>query len=290
MAGHEGSDELYGGAGHDALEGGSGADVLEGDSGDDEIYGDGGADVFVFKSGHGDDTIHDFTSGGDRIDLTAFFGIQDIDDLHITYGDDGTTIDLTEHGGGTIFLDGVTRDGLDAQDFIFHNGWVYGTSGGDTITGNAGNDLYDGLGGEDFIYGRGGNDHLRGGAEDDALYGGADSDTLRGEAGDDELDGGTGDDTLWGGPGQDKFVFQSGHGSDTIKDFTDGEDLIDLTALTGITSFGDLTITADGNDAVINLASHGGGTIRLENFEVGDLDASDFDFCVPPVDPGVEGG
>ncbi len=85
-------------------------------------------------------------------------------------------------------------------------------------------------------------------------------------------------DTLTGGAGADTFVFDGSFGDDTITDFTDGEDAIDLTAITGITGFGDLTIRADCADAVIDLTSQGGGTIRLEGFDVNDLDAGDFNF------------
>ena len=52
-----------------------------------------------------------------------------------------------------------------------------------------------------------------------------------------------------------------GHGNDTISDFTDGEDTIDITAISDICGFGDLTVTADGSAAVIDLTAHGGGTI-----------------------------
>ena len=48
---------------------------------------------------------------------------------------------------------------------------------------------------------------------------------------DDWLSGGTGTDTLTGGAGADTFAYFAGHGSDTITDFTDGEDVIDLSFL-----------------------------------------------------------
>ena len=113
---------------------------------------------------------------------------------------------------------------------------------------------------------------------------------------DDRLYGGAGDDTLTGGWGTDTFVFAAGHGDDTITDFFLGGDKIDLTQITGITSFDDLTISADGDDIVIDLTAHNGGTIRLENRAIDgvhsgldDLDATDFLFYEPPVDPAVEG-
>ena len=128
------------------------------------------------------------------------------------------------------------------------------------------------------MVGLGGNDRLLGGEGDDVLEGGAGDDALMGEEGDDTLDGGADDDVLYGGSGADKFVFQAGHGTDTVLDFTIDDDTIDLSAFTGITGFSDLTITPDGTTAVIDLSSHGGGTIRLENVTDTDLDAGDFTF------------
>ena len=120
------------------------------------------------------------------------------------------------------------------------------------------------------------------------LYGGAGNDTISGGSGSDVLDGGAGNDTLTGDDSigshsgsQDTFVFQAGHGNDTIKFFKDGEDKIDLTAFADITDFDDLTITEQHNGTVIDLTAFGGGTIRFEknnvdSIEVGDLDADGF--------------
>ena len=40
---------------------------------------------------------------------------------------------------------------------------------------------------------------------------------------------------------------------------------------------------------MINLTAHGGGTIRLENFDAANLDAEDFSFYEAPADSSVEG-
>ena len=247
LHGGDGNDELYGGDGNDELYGGDGADTLDGGVGDDDMYGGAGADTFVFGNAHGNDGVYDFVAGEDKIDLTGVSGVSGFHDLRITADEDGVTIDLTEFGGGTIFVEGLSADDLDADDFIFLGG------GHDTIVGDRGHD------------------------------------TLDGGAGDDTLIGGAGNDSLWGGTGADTFVFAAGHGNDTIKDFTDGDDAIDLTAFTEITGFSDLTITADGTAAVIDLSAQGGGTIRLEDVDVDDLDADDFLFCEPPQEPVVDG-
>ena len=77
----------------------------------------------------------------------------------------------------------------------------------------------------------------------------------------------------------DTFVIEAGQTLTTIYDFTDGDDQIDLSNISGITGFDDLTISADGDDVVINLSGHGAGSVRLENVAVADLDADDFVFA-----------
>ena len=89
--------------------------------------------------------------------------------------------------------------------------------------------------------------------------------------------GTTGDDDLVGRSFDDVFVFADDHGDDTITDFADGKDLIDLMAVSGISRFEDLTITQDGDDVLIDT---GEGTIRLKNFSIDDLDARDFKFRI----------
>ena len=120
--------------------------------------------------------------------------------------------------------------------------------------------------------------HLLASEGDDRLEGGAGHDRLLGEEGNDTLDGGADDDLLWGGSGDDTFRVRAGAWSDTIKDFTDGEDTIDVTAFTDVTALSGLTIFADGTAAVVDLTSQGGGRLRLDNVAVSDLDADDFVF------------
>lgn len=83
--------------------------------------------------------------------------------------------------------------------------------------------------GHDWLYGHHGQDLLRGGRGHDHLFG---------RAGDDILVGGAGADTLRGGAGRDTFVYLRASDSnacrpDSILDFTQGEDRIDLGALRG---------------------------------------------------------
>ena len=127
LYGDAGHDVLYGDdgdadpdAGDDLLDGGSGNDTLYGDAGDDTLTGGAGADTFVFAAGHGADTITDFfPEEGDRIDLSAFAGLEGFASLTLTADGDATVLDLRAHGGGTVRLEGIAVADLLAADFLW---------------------------------------------------------------------------------------------------------------------------------------------------------------------------
>lgn len=121
---------------------------------------------------------------------------------------------------------------------------VNGGNGKDTLTGNNGNDNLNGGNGEDSLVGNGGNDTLLGDNGSDILFGGN---------GDDWLNGGNGDDILNGGAGRDTFVLsRNGNGTDTIQDFTIGQDQI---GLSGGVSFGQLSFTDVNGSAAIRFGN-----------------------------------
>ena len=72
--------------------------------------------VFVFGPGDGADTVTDFSSGTDKLDLTAF-DIESIEDVDMTTGDEGVTVDLSAIDGGSLLLAGLTTL-PDAGDFL----------------------------------------------------------------------------------------------------------------------------------------------------------------------------
>lgn len=163
--------------------------------------------------------INNFVNGEDIIDLSVQYrGITSFDQLEIA---------ATEDGQGVVI------------DLTDHGGGLL-TMKGITI---------DDLDAADFVF------HVP--PPDLEITGIYADDSLSGRAGNDTITGGAGDDELTGAAGRDVFVFEAGHGSDTVTDFTDGEDLIDLTAFTGITSFDDLTATRDGDNVVIDLSELG---------------------------------
>ena len=192
------------------------------------------------------------------------------------------------HLTGTAAADTLSgQDGSDTLEGGLGADTLDGGAGGDILYGDDGDpDVSDPAEGDDVLYGDAGDDELYGGADNDELYGDADDDELYGESGDDDLYGGGGDDVLdggggadilTGGAGADTFVFAAGHGTDTITDFSPEEvDLIDLRALSGITGFAALTLTAEDTDTLLDLSAHGGGTVRPEDIAVADLAAEDF--------------
>jgi Ca2+-binding RTX toxin-like protein len=231
-------DTLFGGAGNDAVYGGGGSDEIYGEIGNDTLNGEDGDDYI--DGGAGNDTInggygYDDLVGGDGVDTISGGG--DADDISggagndFLYGDDG---DDTIHG----------NDGIDTVDGGRGNDYVAGGLGNDVLRGGGDDDTLEGEDGTDKLYGDDGEDtltggigadRLEGGAGDDVLSGGADGDTLLGGDGDDLINGGAGRDTMTGGAGEDRFIFVTGDSTpalrDTITDFEDGIDILDLSGI-----------------------------------------------------------
>ena len=69
-----------------------------------------------------------------------------------------------------------------------------------------------------------------GGTGNDSIIGNDADNKLKGNEGSDTLNGGLGQDLLTGGMGEDTFEIQPGNGNAVVKDFTDGEDKILVTA------------------------------------------------------------
>ena len=164
-----------------------------------------------------------------------------------------------------------------------------------TITGDATNETLQGDNLRDTIFGEGGKDKLFGFNGKDTLNGGDGADVLR---------GGNDRDNLTGGAGADRFaytdVLQSrplGALRDTIRDFENGVDTIDVEAIDADTGTvgdqafvfiggGALTGAAQvrafqsGADVVLQFSTDADAAaemeILLKNFAVGDTDAADF--------------
>jgi Ca2+-binding RTX toxin-like protein len=118
--GGDGSDTFYAGGRDDRIWGGVGADIFHSGRGDDRMWGGGGADLFVFSRRDGDDVVLDFDAQ-DKIDLTAFSGIENWRDLKAQHIDqDGRDlVILGRHGEDTLTLKHTTLADLDRADVLF---------------------------------------------------------------------------------------------------------------------------------------------------------------------------
>jgi Ca2+-binding RTX toxin-like protein len=163
-------------------------------------------------------------------------------------GDETALFGLTNPTGGATL--GAANTTLTIADDDKVSG---GTDKPDILSGGTGNDIILGLSGNDRLSGNEGDDFLAGGSGNDRLFGNAGVDRLWGNNGDDLLDGGAGADILVGGAGRDTFVLRRRDGSDLIRDFQIGKDVLDLR---GNLSFGQLTIAQDGTKTLVSVGSN----------------------------------
>ena len=227
-------------------------------------------------------------------------------------GDTRSLIENAKGGAGNDQLRGNEADnrlvgnaGDDRLNGLTGDDRLLGKSGDDVLAGGQGADTLKGGLGDDTLSGRLGADTLRGGVGRDLGYGNRGDDLLLGLKGADRLFGGAGDDTVIGGAGRDvmtggdggdTFVFQASDDSpaeaarpDRIRDFTPGEDLIDLGGLVdgalrfiGTDAFsgtgGELRYDTDGDDILIlaDIDGDGGADFGLDLQDVTAVVAGDF--------------
>lgn len=115
LYGEDGKDKLYGGSGSDLLYGNDGDDRLSGDAGWDTLTGGRGKDVFVFAAGWGTDTITDFKSATDTIDLRAIAHLNSLSQLSLTQS--GTDA-MIGYGSDAIVLKAVDVSTLTTLDIL----------------------------------------------------------------------------------------------------------------------------------------------------------------------------
>lgn len=209
-----GNDTFMGGVSGERINGGDGEDELLTGGGNDTIYGAFDNDIDLYDGGEGVDLV-DYK--------LTFFALNA--DLQV----------------------GMVTDGFVGVDLLRSIENVTTGDGDDTVRGSGDDNLIRAGAGADQVRGEGGRDRLRGGLNDDTLRGGdgndrlfgeEDDDRLLGDDGNDLIVGGLGRDVMTGGAGIDNFAFfdlaESGTGGgsqDRITDFTQGSDLIDVSAI-----------------------------------------------------------
>ncbi|TPJ32506.1 VCBS domain-containing protein, partial [Mesorhizobium sp. B2-6-5] len=103
-------------------------------SGDDVLTGSHGNDLFVFSQPIGADTVHNFDTAADQIDLIGYNGLADFADLQTHIADDANGNAVIALGDGqSITLDGEHSGALTASNFVFDQTPVVNNSGTMTI-------------------------------------------------------------------------------------------------------------------------------------------------------------
>lgn len=304
--------EIYGGGGDDVIDGGGGNDLLYGGGGRDLLNGGAGSDAAAHVLAPGAVTINlaaGYVIGADGarnqlVSIERGYGSR-FDDIII--GDDGRNVLTGHHGddrivgrGGDDIMGGGRGDDIyaveQAGDRVYEsadagydrvNTWVdfrnadnveflcgkfadqgltlIGNGLGERIYGSEYDDKIDGWRGDDWAAGLGGDDYMNGGAGNDVLYG---------NSGDDVLRGGGGEDWLAGQSGADRFVHRAGDGADTVRDFTVGQDVLDLSGH-DLANFYAFRVAARDVDDGVLIYLGDGGSIMLQGVSELDLNVSD---------------
>lgn len=246
------SDSLVGGDRDEAINGLDGDDFIDGGDGNDLLNGGmGNKDRLLGRAGN--ETIID----PDGV-ITARGGAGN-DTIKITFAADWD-------------------NNNNPNDAPRSNDKISGGSGDDTIAVTANNANFSielnpvsetPNDGNDII-------SLQGSYRNSVVNLGGGNDTFNGGSGSDRVFGGKGNDVLTGSEGNDIFVIAKKTGTDTLADFTDGEDLLGLLSI----SFEQLTITqgtgTNQNDTLISLNSSAEILAILQNVQSSSIDAADF--------------
>ncbi len=275
--------------------------VADGTAGSGDRSGPSAPQEVTFRAGETEKVVEVATVQDDIREGDESFTVTLSDPAGATLGTDASaTVTIRDDepappagSGAADVLRGSAGDdtlrGLGGDDRL-HGGAgdddLFGGAGSDVLRGGAGADWLDGGAGDDRLHGGGGRDALRGGAGGDRLSGGAGGDWLDGGAGDDVLDGGAGgdwlhggagDDVLRGGAGADAFVYGRGpFGRDTVRDFQDGEDVLDFSG-SGL-RWRDLSVSDDGNGNAVVRVRGAEDSVTLAGVDAALVGQDDFVF------------
>ena len=126
--GNSGNDILNGGDGADTINGGNNNDTINGGLGADDLYGGAGTDIFDFDTLDAIDTIFDFDSVNETLDISdIIIGFTGTITDHINFVDSGANtlvqVDADGVGGYTTIaqINGIT--GLD-EATLYGNGQI----------------------------------------------------------------------------------------------------------------------------------------------------------------------
>lgn len=109
-------ENAIGGSGNDLLWGNSANNHLTGGGGDDVLRGFGGDDTFIFANDGSTDTIQDFQSGHDKIDLG---GVSGVTASEVAYNSSSHLVQIDTNHDGTYDMFIHVSAAVAAGDYIF---------------------------------------------------------------------------------------------------------------------------------------------------------------------------
>ncbi|MBL6621378.1 MAG: hypothetical protein ISP24_01680, partial [Rickettsiales bacterium] len=300
--GGDGNDVIYGGSGNDYingsekddyLDGGTGNDVIEDGAGNDRMFGDVGDDEFIITQNSNDnDRITDFEIGNrnEKINLKSFGDkFINLKQLSYFYGGIsqlGSNVEINLGNSQILSLDNVDSTYLGNSNFIFANydstvaNLIEGNSNNDLLSGTSADDFIDAGDGDDNINGNLGNDYIIAGSGDDYIEGGDGNDQILGGDGNDIIVSGQGHDILSGGSGNDEFLISKAESSqydiDTITDFNNGDDIINLEEFQNVIHIKQLNFQQKSQDIILNISDK--QKVIIEESQKSNLTNADFKF------------
>lgn len=250
-----------------------------------ESFGTSGNAFFVTGVAYTDNNNNDFYNIGEgRGDITIIANGQSA--RTVSAGGYGIGIDPDAEVEITIRQNGSTL-GTQILDLSEQNAKLDVQRAGGTweLLTSTSLDLETGIGrarllGKDHLdlIGHGGSNHLRGNAGNNIIDGKRGDDQLFGGFGWDTLIDGLGSDTLTGGNGRDTFVLDGDGRTDTITDWGNGDDTLDITAWTGVSGKSDLAFTSTSGGVIITseaetlvIKSAGGNSLSASSFNNADF-------------------
>ncbi|UTW45774.1 VCBS domain-containing protein [bacterium SCSIO 12696] len=138
ISGQAGNDILYGGSGIDTIDGGANNDIIYGGTGGDTLTGGTGADTFAWAAGDASgspvDTITDFNTGEDLLDLSDLLSGENANNLeeYLSFNFDGSDTTITVDTNGSAA-------GGDSQEIVLQG--VDLTAGGTLVDADIINNL-----------------------------------------------------------------------------------------------------------------------------------------------------
>jgi Ca2+-binding RTX toxin-like protein len=120
MTGNTGANRLEGRDGADTLSGGAGTDTLDGGLGNDSLTGGTEADVYVFRTGYGSDTIQDFSlAGGDVVELGAGTAFDTLAEVLAAASQVGADTVISLDANTSLTLKNIQKTAILNDDFRF---------------------------------------------------------------------------------------------------------------------------------------------------------------------------